>query len=80
MIEYKLASKLDIDGILDLQAKNLVTNLKDDEKDDGFVTTPFVLEQINSLIEQKGFFIAKEEGKVISSFMNYVMILQRNWR
>ena len=41
MIEYKLASKNDINGILELQALNLVTNLRDDEKDDGFCNNSF---------------------------------------
>lgn len=69
MIEYKLASKNDIEGILELQAKNLVTNLKDDEKDDGFVTTPFTIEQIENLIELDGVFIACDKEKVISYVM-----------
>lgn len=69
MIDYKLAKKEDMDGILDLQAKNLVTNLKDDEKGDGFVTTPFTVEQINSLIDLDGVFIAKDGEKVVSYVM-----------
>ena len=69
MIKYSLATYDDIDGILELQAKNLVTNLKDDEKDDGFVTTPFTLEQIKNLINLDGVFIAKDGKKVISYVM-----------
>lgn len=69
MINYKKATKENIPSILDLQAENLVTNLKDDEKDDGFVTTPFTIEQIENLIELDGVFIAIENKKVISYVM-----------
>jgi len=69
MIKYSLATNEDIEGILQLQAKNLVTNLKDDEKDDGFVTTPFTIEQIENLIKLEGVFIAKDDDKLISYVM-----------
>ncbi len=69
MIKYVLATKDNINGILELQAKNLVTNLKDDEKGDGFVTTPFTIEQIENLIELNGVFIALDGNKLISYVM-----------
>ena len=72
MIKYSLATNNHIDGILELQRKNLVTNLKDDEKSDGFVTTPFTIEQIKDLINLDGVFIALDvdaENKVISYVM-----------
>jgi len=72
MIKYKIANNENIDGILQLQAKNLVSNLKDDEKADGFVTTPFTIEQIENLIKLDGVFIAldeNDEDKVISYVM-----------
>jgi len=69
MIKYTLASLENIDGILKLQSENLVTNLKDDEKDDGFVTTPFTIEQIEDLIKLDGVFIALDGTNVISYVM-----------
>lgn len=69
MIEYTLATEENIDGILELQAKNLVTNLNDDEKKDGFVTTPFSIDQIRDLIELQGVFIALDDKKVVSYVM-----------
>lgn len=75
MINYKKATKENIPSILELQSQNLVTNLQDDEKDDGFVTTPFSIEQIENLIELDGVFIALKNGKVIS----YVMCASWNY-
>ena len=69
MIKYSLATFDDISGILELQSKNLVTNLKDNEKDDGFVTTPFTIEQIENLIKLDGVFIALDDKKLISYVM-----------
>ena len=69
MINYKKATKENIPSILDLQAQNLVTNLKDNEKDDGFVTTPFTIEQLENLIELNGIFIATKDNKVVAYVM-----------
>lgn len=69
MIKYALATFDNIEGILKLQEKNLVSNLKADEKADGFVTTPFSSEQIENLIKLNGVFIALDEKKVISYVM-----------
>lgn len=69
MIDYKKATKENIPSILELQAQNLVTNLKDDEKDDGFVTTPFTIEQLEKLIELDGVIIALKGEKVVSYVM-----------
>lgn len=69
MIKYSYATKDNIPGILELQSQNLVTNLKDDEKDDGFVTTPFTVDQLENLIELDGIFIALKDDKVVSYVM-----------
>jgi hypothetical protein len=61
----RIATELDIDGILNLQAQNLYTNLSSDELADGFVTTPFTLELIRSLLAQDGAFVAESEGKIV---------------
>ncbi len=68
-MEITLAKTADIEGILDLQEKNLVSNLKDNEKADGFVTTPFLKEQIQELIELNGVFIVLINKKVQAYLM-----------
>jgi len=69
MINYTLATPDNIEGILKLQAKNLVSNLNEDEKEDGFVTTPFSPEQIENLIKLDGVFIALDDTEVVSYVM-----------
>jgi hypothetical protein len=60
----RIATELDIDGILNLQAHNLYTNLSSDELADGFVTTPFTSELIRSLLAQDGVFVAESDGRI----------------
>ena len=52
---YRESTMNDISGILNLQEKNLVSNLTDKQKLDGFVTTPFVEEQLLRLIDLTGY-------------------------
>jgi hypothetical protein len=61
----RIATESDIAGILDLQSKNLYTNLSELERKDGFVTTPFTSEQVRSLIAQTGVFVAEKEGAIV---------------
>jgi hypothetical protein len=62
---YRIATESDIAGILDLQSKNLYTNLSELERKDGFVTTPFTSEQVRSLIAQTGVFVVEKEGAIV---------------
>jgi hypothetical protein len=59
------ATTSDITGILKLQSLNLYTNLSEVERLAGFVTTPFQVEQIESLIAQTGAFVAEKEDIVV---------------
>jgi hypothetical protein len=61
----RVAVEADINGILKLQASNLLANLTAAERTDGFVTTPFTTEQIQRLLAQTGVFIAEEQGVVV---------------
>lgn len=63
IIRTALAS--DIDGILNLQAQNLLTNLSEAERSQGFVTTPFTQTQIQALLAQGGVFVAVEEKTIL---------------
>jgi hypothetical protein len=64
-IVLQIAQNDDIDGILELQELYLVSNLSDEEKVDGFVTTPFTVPLLEYVIEHDGIFIAKFENKII---------------
>jgi hypothetical protein len=63
IIRTALAS--DIDGILNLQAQNLLTNLSEAERSQGFVTIPFTQTQIQALLAQGGVFVAVEETTIL---------------
>jgi hypothetical protein len=64
----RIATESDIDGILHLQSKNLYANLSIEERANGFVTTPFTPEKIQSLITQTGAFVAEKEGNIIVGY------------
>lgn len=63
-MSFRAADHHDFDGILALQAANLFENLTESERADGFVTTPFTLQQLEELVERRGLFVADSEGKV----------------
>ncbi|NVJ52740.1 MAG: GNAT family acetyltransferase [Campylobacteraceae bacterium] len=66
----KVAELSDIDDVLELHYKYQVDSIKEEDKKDGFVTTPFTKEQLTSLIEQEqGLFIARLDGKVVAYVM-----------
>ena len=56
----------DVEGVLALQKLYLVSNLSEDEKKSGFVTTPFSVEQLACVIHNQGLFIAKDNNKIIA--------------
>jgi hypothetical protein len=60
------ATQSDIEGVLELQSKYLISNLSEAEKKEGFVTTPFTVQQIENIILENGLFVAKHENKVIA--------------
>ena len=65
-ISISKATKFDIPQILLLQSKYLVSNLTAEEKKEGFVTTPFTIQQIEQIIVEDGLFIAIDDDKVIA--------------
>ncbi len=68
MIKTRIGNKNDIDGILSLQEKYLYRNLSETERESGFVTTPFTVDQIEEIIKQNGIFIAEDESDVIIAY------------
>lgn len=65
-IQLEVAKLSDIDGILALQELYLVSNLSEEEKVAGFVTTPFSIPQLTEVIGQQGLFLAKDNNKIIA--------------
>ena len=65
-INLELSKLNDIDGVLALQKLYLVSNLTEEEKKSGFVTTPFTAELLIYVINNKGLFIAKDNDKIIA--------------
>jgi hypothetical protein len=61
----EIATIADIESFLILQEKYLVVNLSEEEKKDGFVTTPFTVEQLTEIIGKEGLFLAKQGDQVI---------------
>lgn len=69
-MELKIAEVTDIEQVLELHFKYQVDSIKEEDKKDGFVTTPFTKEQLASLIEQEqGLFIALHEDEVVAYVM-----------
>ncbi|WP_309608005.1 GNAT family acetyltransferase [Flavobacterium sp.] len=64
-IFLEIANNSDISGILELQELYLVSNLNDEEKQAGFVTTPFTIDLLKEVIADEGIFIAKSNNKII---------------
>jgi hypothetical protein len=58
------AIESDIEGILDLQSRNLYTNLAVEALAGGFVTTPFTPDLLRQLFCQSGVFVAEAGGKI----------------
>jgi hypothetical protein len=68
MIKTRLGNKNDIDGVLSLQENNLYGNLNEEELKNGFVTTPFTINQLEEIIKQNGMFIAENEKHKIIAY------------
>ncbi len=74
-MQLRIARVEDIDGVLELHYRYQIDSIAEEEKKDGFVTTPFTSGQLRSLIEEEqGLFIALEDERVIA----YVMAA--SWR
>jgi hypothetical protein len=62
----KIGQSTDIQGIITLQAKNLYANLSVAQRlQQGFVTTPFTVAQLDALLAEEGIFVAENEGEVV---------------
>lgn len=66
IITFEIAKISDIQGVLALQDLYLVTNLSEEEKAFGFVTTPFTVQQLTEVIQKEELFLAKDNNKIIA--------------
>ncbi|MFV8327440.1 GNAT family acetyltransferase [Flavobacterium sp. ZS1P14] len=65
-LQLEIAKHNDINGILALQELYHVSNLSEEEKASGFVTTLFSKAQLTEIIEQEGLFLAKDNTTIIA--------------
>ena len=69
-MQLKVAELLDIDDVLELHRQYQVNTIAEEDKKDGFVTTPFTRQELTALIAQeKGLFIARKDGRVVAYVM-----------
>lgn len=69
-LQMKTAELSEIDDVLELHYRYQVDSIAEEDKKDGFVTTPFTREELTNLINlEKGLFIAKKEGRVVAYLM-----------
>jgi hypothetical protein len=69
-MQFKNAELSEIDDVLKLHYKYQIDSIAEEDKADGFVTTPFTKEQMADLInKENGLFIAKIDGAVVAYAM-----------
>lgn len=70
-MQLKVATLKDVDSILNLHNKYQVDSIQEQDKKDGFVTTPFTKEELADIINQEnGIFIATLNNEVIAYIMS----------
>jgi hypothetical protein len=68
MVNTSIGNSHDIEGILSLQEENLYNNLNEVARKNGFVTTPFTVNQIEEIIKQNGIFVAENARNMITAY------------
>lgn len=64
----RLANTADISKVLKLQSSYLYSNLSENERKEGFVTTPFSIPQLEEVIKENGLFVAQNEMGYIVAY------------
>jgi ribosomal protein S18 acetylase RimI-like enzyme len=59
----------DIPQVLALQETYLLANTKEEDKEQGFVSTPFSAEQLQEVIDFGGFYVAENESKKVIAYL-----------
>lgn len=68
MLTTRIGTRADIPGILTLQNQYLYRYLSEEERKNGFVTTPFTRLQIEEIIKQHGVFVAENKDAQIIAY------------
>ena len=69
-LKLKIAEVSDIESALKLHYRYQVDSISDEDKKDGFVTTPFTPEELKALIEkEQGLFIAVDENNEVVAYV-----------
>ncbi len=68
MVKTRIGNKNDIGGVLSLQDKYLYSKLNEAERKEGFVTTPFTVNQLEEIITQNGLIVAENEENIIVAY------------
>lgn len=70
MIELRTAQLTDINSILELHSKYQIDTINEDDKKDGFVTTPFTAKQLEDIInKENGIFLCFKNEKLVAYVM-----------
>ncbi len=70
-MQLKIAELQDVEGILKLHNLYQVDSIKEEDKKDGFVTTPFTKEQLADIInKEQGIFIAIDNDEIVGYVMS----------
>lgn len=68
-MKIRIGTAADIEQVLELQNKYLITNTNDSEKEQGFVSTPFSVSEIKEIIDFGGFFVAENTDEKIVAYV-----------
>lgn len=69
-LKYRNALSTDIDGVLALHRRYQIDTIAEEDKADGFVTTPFTAQQMERLIaDEAGLFVAHRDGEIVAYIM-----------
>ncbi len=65
-MQTRIAILSDIQGVIALQELNLASNLTAKERENGFVTTPFTISQVEQIIQESGLFVIEDLDKIVA--------------
>lgn len=69
-MQIDVANSFDIDEVLELHYRYQIDSIKNEDRRDGFVTTPFTKDQLERLVNlERGLFIARVNGKLVAYVM-----------
>lgn len=69
-LELKIAELSEVEDVLELHYRYQVDSMAEEEKKDGFLVTPFTIEELTNLInKEKGLFIVKKDKRVVAYAM-----------